>query len=121
RVLIIRASIPFVFFFFSSRRRHTRSYGDWSSDVYLFRSTFTTWKRRVSAGSFSKYFLYSDHVVAAMVRSSPRASAGLSRFAASQIGRASCRERRQGPGAGEWRGGEGRRRVRWGSVESRGT
>src|SRR5207248_7413073 len=23
----------FVFFFFSSRRRHTRSYGDWSSDV----------------------------------------------------------------------------------------
>src|SRR5207248_8659040 len=22
-----------VFFFFSSRRRHTRSYGDWSSDV----------------------------------------------------------------------------------------
>src|SRR5207248_6155329 len=23
-----------VFFFFSSRRRHTRSYGDWSSDVW---------------------------------------------------------------------------------------
>src|SRR5207248_8415221 len=23
----------FCFFFFSSRRRHTRSYGDWSSDV----------------------------------------------------------------------------------------
>src|SRR5207248_4819440 len=23
----------FAFFFFSSRRRHTRSYGDWSSDV----------------------------------------------------------------------------------------
>src|SRR6266516_3711537 len=23
----------FLFFFFSSRRRHTRSYGDWSSDV----------------------------------------------------------------------------------------
>src|SRR5207248_5756232 len=23
----------FIFFFFSSRRRHTRSYGDWSSDV----------------------------------------------------------------------------------------
>ena len=46
-------------------------------------STFTSWKRRASAGSFSKYFLYSDHVVAAMVRSSPRASAGLSRLAAS--------------------------------------
>src|SRR5437867_10517281 len=25
--------IDFLFFFFSSRRRHTRSYGDWSSDV----------------------------------------------------------------------------------------
>src|SRR5437867_7392576 len=25
-------------FFFSSRRRHTRSYGDWSSDRVLFRS-----------------------------------------------------------------------------------
>src|SRR6266516_7284236 len=23
----------FIYFFFSSRRRHTRSYGDWSSDV----------------------------------------------------------------------------------------
>src|SRR5207248_8319884 len=23
-----------IYFFFSSRRRHTRSYGDWSSDVY---------------------------------------------------------------------------------------
>jgi hypothetical protein len=32
-------------------------------------STLTTWKRRVRAGSFSKYFLYSDQVVAAMVRS----------------------------------------------------
>ena len=36
-----------------------------------------------SAASFSKYFLYSAHVVAAIVRSSPRASAGLSRLAAS--------------------------------------
>ena len=46
-------------------------------------STLTTWKRRASAGSFSKYFLYSDHVVAAIVRSSPRASAGFRRLAAS--------------------------------------
>ena len=46
-------------------------------------STLTTWKRRARAGSFSKYFLYSDQVVAAMVRSSPRASAGFSRLAAS--------------------------------------
>src|SRR5438094_9826828 len=26
-------SVLFLLFFFSSRRRHTRSYGDWSSDV----------------------------------------------------------------------------------------
>src|ERR1051325_10604915 len=46
-------------------------------------STLTTWKRRFRAASSSKYFLYSFHVVAAMVRSSPRARAGLSRLAAS--------------------------------------
>ena len=46
-------------------------------------STFTGWKRRVSAASFSKYFLYSAQVVAAIVRSSPRARAGFRRLAAS--------------------------------------
>ena len=46
-------------------------------------STLTTWNRRASAASFSKYFLYSAQVVAAIVRSSPRARAGLSRLAAS--------------------------------------
>ena len=45
--------------------------------------TCTGWKRRASAGSFSKYCLYSRQVVAAIVRSSPRARAGLSRLAAS--------------------------------------
>src|SRR6185436_10075089 len=38
-------------------------------------ATCTTWNRRVSAGSFSMYFLYSAHVVAAIVRSVPPASA----------------------------------------------
>ena len=47
--------------------------------------TCTTWKRRVSAGSFSMYFLYSAQVVAPMVRRLPRASAGLSRLAASPV------------------------------------
>ena len=42
-----------------------------------------TWKRRANAWSFSRYFLYSPQVVAAMVRSSPRASAGFSKLAAS--------------------------------------
>jgi len=46
-------------------------------------STFTGWKRRSSAASFSKYFLNSLQVVAATVRSSPRARAGLRRLAAS--------------------------------------
>jgi hypothetical protein len=48
-------------------------------------ATCTTWNRRVSAGSFSMCFLYSAHVVAAMVRSVPRASAGFSRLAASPV------------------------------------
>ena len=48
-------------------------------------STWIGWKRRVSAGSFSIYWRYSDQVVAAMVRSVPRASAGFSRLAASPV------------------------------------
>ena len=48
-------------------------------------STCTFWKRRVNAGSFSMYFLYSAQVVAPTVRSVPRASAGLSRLAASPV------------------------------------
>jgi hypothetical protein len=66
---------------FSSAGTTARSMSMHTSSVGS--STFTTWKRRESAGSFSKNFLYSLHVVAAIVRSSPRASAGLSRFAAS--------------------------------------
>mmetsp|Transcript_74057 Transcript_74057/g.176582 ORF Transcript_74057/g.176582 Transcript_74057/m.176582 type:complete len:307 (+) Transcript_74057:1416-2336(+) len=46
-------------------------------------STLTCWKRRSSAASFSMYLRYSSTVVAPMQRSSPRASMGFSRFAAS--------------------------------------
>jgi hypothetical protein len=46
-------------------------------------SILTGWNRRVRAASFSKYFLYSAQVVAAIVRSSPRARAGFRRLAAS--------------------------------------
>ena len=45
--------------------------------------TNTGWKRRASAASFSTCFLYSSSVVAPIQCSSPRASAGLSRFDAS--------------------------------------
>ena len=46
-------------------------------------STLTGWKRRSSAGSFSKYLEYSSKVVAPTVISLPRASRGLIRFARS--------------------------------------
>ena len=39
--------------------------------------TYTCWKRRSSAGSFSMYLRYSSRVVAPIMRSSPRASIGL--------------------------------------------
>ena len=58
-------------------------------------STLITWKRRVSAGSFSKYFLYSAQVVAAIVRSVPRASAGLSKIRGVALtGRSACPDER---------------------------
>mmetsp|Transcript_3787 Transcript_3787/g.14038 ORF Transcript_3787/g.14038 Transcript_3787/m.14038 type:complete len:251 (+) Transcript_3787:1819-2571(+) len=45
--------------------------------------TCTCWKRRSKAASFSTCLRYSSSVVAPMHRSSPRASIGFSRFAAS--------------------------------------
>jgi hypothetical protein len=48
-------------------------------------ATCKVWKRRVSAGSFSMWRLYSLQVVAPTVRNVPRASAGLSRLAASPV------------------------------------
>ncbi len=45
--------------------------------------TSTGWKRRSSAASFSMCFRYSSSVVAPTARSSPRASIGFSRLAAS--------------------------------------
>src|ERR1035437_6047986 len=45
--------------------------------------TYTTWKRRSSAASFSIYLRYSLSVVAPMARKPPRASAGLSMLLAS--------------------------------------
>ena len=46
--------------------------------------TCTNWKRRANAASFSKYFLYSLQVVAAIVRSSPRAKAGFNKLETSK-------------------------------------
>ena len=46
-------------------------------------ATSTCWNRRSSAGSFSMYSRYSSSVVAPTMRSSPRASIGLSMLPAS--------------------------------------
>jgi hypothetical protein len=46
-------------------------------------STISGWNRRARAASFSTYLRYSSSVVAPIQCSSPRASAGLIRFAAS--------------------------------------
>src|SRR5256885_8185513 len=87
-------------FFFSSRRRHTRLQGDWSSDVCssdLHPATtaspsWTAEENHVEEGSF-RYWVDRNH----------GGPGGLARFAASnargrearsqEIGRASCRER----------------------------
>ena len=45
--------------------------------------TNTCWKRRSSAASFSMYWRYSSRVVAPIIRSSPRASIGLTMLPAS--------------------------------------
>src|SRR2546421_2649941 len=90
----------FVFFFFSSRRRHTRSDRDWSSDVCssdLYVPEDFTWPRHVErglakergtpawVGNFGKSGRNSrQHVLDAKYV--------LPQFSA-QIGRASCRER----------------------------
>src|SRR5437867_11055430 len=61
-------------FFFSSRRRHTRSYGDWSSDVCS--SDLTTY-----------YGSQTGAGLRPVIRGGEAASFGR------EIGRASCRER----------------------------
>src|SRR5437867_10001496 len=89
-----RDVIVSVYFFFSSRRRHTRSYGDWSSDVCssdlagllsglqrLARPPGGPWR-------FQPLFATESALAAAASGSfSPRHTP------AQQIGRASCRER----------------------------
>src|SRR5207248_4469751 len=87
-------------FFFSSRRRHTRSYGDWSSDVCSsdlreaerFRLRLVTTRElavavelRVGGASFAAVTQIDDHRV-------PVAAGNLD-GETGEIGRASCRER----------------------------
>src|SRR5438874_6252832 len=84
-----------VFFFFSSRRRHTRSLRDWSSDVCssdLFGSGFSSGhfiNRIEGAEAVDLTHHFADYEIDLFVcveASEPKAEAA-------EIGRASCRER----------------------------
>src|SRR5699024_11307802 len=79
-----------VYFFFSSRRRHTRSKRDWSSDVcssdlYLI-LFFVYWVK------------HNEHLTTVHFRSLPNSCDIFTFF---KIGRASCRERLGISGGGE--------------------
>src|SRR5207245_7223369 len=72
----------FVFFFFSSRRRHTRCYRDWSSDVC---SSDLHHHERYDGGG------YPDRLVGSAIPLAARIVAVADVY--DEIGRASCRER----------------------------
>src|SRR5437867_12130353 len=83
-------------FFFSSRRRHTRSYGDWSSDVCSsdLAGDLDAFDRRYSVNGggqtlYQQYGAASSFLSVAKPQGAPANSAGW----AGEIGRASCRER----------------------------
>src|SRR5438067_13591449 len=79
-------------FFFSSRRRHTRSKRDWSSDVCssdlpVGGERFGSALAQVNAAAES----FTAHWVETLARNSSRVLPG--KVSAKEIGRASCRER----------------------------
>src|SRR5690606_39605803 len=86
--------LVFVFFFFSSRRRHTRFSRDWSSDVCS--SDLAVREASVQRRVYLFGQLAADAVDTAQILDGGRAHAvetaeGLDQ--AAEIGRASCRER----------------------------
>src|SRR5437879_11076422 len=110
-----RCIFKFFIFFFSSRRRHTRYIGDWSSDVcssdlvpdsgraHDIRAIKVVWKREMIRFSQDRIRIITAlvqpvlfmFVLGTGLSSLTRGSTG------GQIGRASCRER-------VWTGGEAR-------------
>src|SRR5256885_10981651 len=88
-----------VFFFFSSRRRHTRLQGDWSSDVCssdLAMSLVMTFGKAFSgAGIVTQLSILEGNGMArVLARPTLLAQTGQNAsFLAGEIGRASCRER----------------------------
>src|SRR5437867_10162185 len=92
-------------FFFSSRRRHTRSYGDWSSDVCssdLFQDSGTTTdnvSQLVTTSGPTKFVPtnFTDPSNSLSVNTTAPGSDTVS--LGTKIGRASCRERACGSAA----------------------
>src|SRR5207248_8039338 len=93
-------------FFFSSRRRHTRSYGDWSSDVCSsdlrgrHSTVVTAGAIRTTSGGPFHDALEATGKVSPAYRRAPRqprpavrSPSGRQRTSVREIGRASCRER----------------------------
>src|SRR5207248_4039708 len=97
-------------FFFSSRGRHTRSYGDWSSDVCssdLRPGTVDVHGGWYDAtGDYGKHLSHLDRSTYHNPQQTPLVVYALfeahDRLARrhDEIGRASCRERVEGPGDG---------------------
>src|SRR5207248_3852525 len=89
------------FFFFSSRRRHTRSYGDWSSDVCssdLQAETIavvpsTLWSLTVDPNRPGSLVQSVDGLALAARAVRDQLSNDTWMVLAGEIGRASCRER----------------------------
>src|SRR5688572_32545688 len=91
-------SVVFVFFFFSSRRRHTRFDCDWSSDVCS--SDLGSRKVPLVLAGGRSLPVRADEILAALAERSAaddsetvESDAGGGSVAVSEIGRASCRER----------------------------
>src|SRR5207245_4771065 len=103
-------------FFFSSRRRHTRCYRDWSSDVcssdlkvegFLLRSTLRAVVAQRLVRVLCDRCKAPRTLTSADLAADPRYA--LLGLGAGEIGRASCRGR-----VGGWRrGGRGQMRERW--------
>src|SRR5437763_3471122 len=96
-------------FFFSSRRRHTRYIGDWSSDVVLFRSPWPQQDHRCHVGVCAHWInppapIASNTNMTSVVLLRPRLITEENQYVHVskkkhirlwEIGRASCRERMQ--------------------------
>src|SRR5437867_11596675 len=81
-----------IYFFFSSRRRHTRSYGDWSSDVCS-----SDLRQQLPEGENRSDHTLQNSIIAlaGANRLSDRQDGSMGKRVQMrrQIGRASCRER----------------------------